>query len=87
MTAKPSLDDIQKAAQRYSNAHGIPARRELLLRIAGVALPSDVLPEQRATVIAAMEGKTVAVVTMTKPDGSLDHDAILARWNASGRAK
>lgn len=87
MTAIPTLDDIQKAAQRYSNAHGIPARRELLQRIAGVNIPSDVSPELRAAVIAAMDGKTVAAVKMTKSDGSLDNEAILARWNASGRAK
>ncbi len=87
MTAIPTLDDIQKAAQRYSNTRGIPARRELLLRIAGTALPSDVPPELRAAVIAAMDGKSIAVVAMTKSDGSLDHDAILERWNASGRAK
>ena len=81
----PSLDDLQRAAARFTNTRGMAARRDVLRRIASVTVPAEVPPELRAAAIAAFEGRSPSSSLLT-PSGDIDQPAVIARWNASGKA-
>jgi hypothetical protein len=81
----PTLDDIQKAAQRFRVHNSVMALREILAKVCGEPLTvvSDVPDDKRADVIAALEGKAGASAFIQR-DGQLDTAAIYARWNRTG---
>jgi hypothetical protein len=88
----PTLDDIQKAAQKFRGHNSVIALRAILEEVTGESLTvvSDVPPEKRDAVIAAFEGRDLAAErrsSLLTPDGkALDHGKVWARYNAAGKA-
>lgn len=83
----PTLDEIQRAAQKFRAHNSVMALREILAKICGEPLTvvSDVPPEKRAAVIAALEGKIGAAAFVTLDGKQIDAGAVYAKWNTSGR--
>lgn len=82
----PTIDDIQRAARKFRHHNSVMDLRAVLERVTGEALTvvSDVPPEKRAAVIAALEGEIGASAFVT-PEGELDARAIYARFSAAGK--
>ncbi len=89
----PTLDEIQRAAQRFRAYNSVMALREILLDVTGEPLTTvaAVAPEDRAAVIARLEGRETTTAkaagssSLLTDDGTaVDPAKVYAKWNRTG---
>lgn len=85
-------DTIRQAYLAHRREHGIPAALKIVRDVAGVESLDDVVPERRQALIDAFtdakpEGAFDGVKALMNRDGTVNGDAIMNKWNATGRGR